>query len=431
MSLDKRQMYRMPWSLTDNPIGWLEVTDRCNINCKGCYRSQLEGHRDLGELKDDIQRFKDRRNCDGISIAGGEPLLHPDILEIVAYIREQGMKAVLLSNADLLDRPRLRELRKAGCQYLTLHVDQWQSRVGWSGKDEIELLELRQEIADRVNDVGGFHLTFGCTVYNENLRHVPAIAKWAQMNAGKVDGLVFITFRAVPTMTDIPYSSTADKVEGVDRELSYTTDKLDEIKISSDDVWNLMAQQDSDFHSGAYLGGTVRISSFKWIITARVVSSKRVYGYSGPRMMEAIQTINHTLGSRYSAYMPRSRLGALVFGGGLIDKNMRKGAMRYLRDLARHPTRILEPVHVQSLVIVQAPDLLSDGSCDMCDSCPDMTWYKGELVRSCRWDEYRKYGGLLRPTWKEDQEEIKHRNGQRAGAGASSGARASTSDTPP
>ena len=26
-----------------------------------------------------------------------------------------------------------------------------------------------------------------------------------------------------------------------------------------------------------------------------------------------------------------------------------------------------------------------------------MTFYKGELVRSCRWDEYRRYGALLQP----------------------------------
>jgi len=398
-------MYRMPWSLTDNPIGWLEVTDRCNINCKGCYRSQLEGHRDLGELKEEISRFRQLRNCDGISIAGGEPLLHPDLLDIVAHVRDQGMKAVLLSNAELLDRRWLRELKRAGCGYLTLHVDQWQTRKGYSGKDDSELLQLRQEIADRVDDVGGFHLTFGCTVYNENLRHVPVIARWAQDNAGKVDGLVFITFRAVPTMDNVQYQSVDDEVDGVDRELSYTTDRLEEIQISSNEVWDLLARQDPDFHSAAYLGGTVRLSSFKWIITARVLSRRRIYGYSGPRMMEAIQTINHTLGGTYQAYMPRSRLGALVFGGGLLDRNMRKGAVKYLLDLARHPTRILDPVHVQSIVIVQAPDLLPDGTCDMCDSCPDMTWYKGELVRSCRWDEYRKYGGLLRPTWKEDQQD--------------------------
>ncbi len=404
MPLDKRLMYRMPWSLTDNPIGWLEVTDICNINCKGCYRSHLEGHRDLDELKHEIRMFKELRNCDGISIAGGEPLLHPHLPEVVATVHELGMKAVLLSNAELLDRHALRELKQAGLGYLTLHVDQWQTRKGWTGKSELELCELRQQITDRVDEVGDYHLTFGCTVYNENLPHVPALADWALGNAGKVDGLVFITFRAVPTPDGVQYDGTHETVPGVDEELSYTTDKLDEIEITANEVWKLLQKQDPDFHSGAYLGGTVRHSSFKWTVTARVINKHRVYGYAGPRMMEAIQTLHHATRGTYPAYQNRSKIGPLTFAGGAFDPFLKKGAKKYLWDVVRHPRRVLDPVHVQSIVIVQAPDLLPDGSCDMCDSCPDMTFYKGELVRSCRWDEYRKYGTMLTASWKQDEQ---------------------------
>ena len=39
MTLDKRNLYRLPWSMNDNPIAWLEITDTCNIHCEGCYRS--------------------------------------------------------------------------------------------------------------------------------------------------------------------------------------------------------------------------------------------------------------------------------------------------------------------------------------------------------------------------------------------------------
>ncbi len=403
MPLDKRLMYRMPWSLTDNPIGWLEVTDICNINCKGCYRSTLAGHRDLAELKDEIRKFKQLRNCDSISIAGGEPLIYPHIEDVVAYVAELGMKPVLLSNALVLDHARLVELKKAGLGYLTLHVDQWQTRQGWTGKSELELLDLRQEIADRVHEVGGYHLTFGCTVYNENLPYVTAIADWARQNADKVNGMVFITFRGVPTTDDLEYGSKDDTVEKVDEELSYTTSNLDEIQISSDDVWHKLQEQDPDFHSGAYLGGTVRHSSFKWIISARALTKNKVYGYVGPRMMEAVQNINHTINHTYPAYVRDNKLGPLTFGGGIIDPYLRKGAMKYLRDMVKNPTRLLDPVYIQSIVIVQAPDLLPDGSCDMCDGCPDMTFYKGELVRSCRWDEYRKYDALLQVSSKENQ----------------------------
>ena len=42
---EKSNYYRFPWSNNDNPISWLEITDVCNIFCKGCYRKHLSGHR--------------------------------------------------------------------------------------------------------------------------------------------------------------------------------------------------------------------------------------------------------------------------------------------------------------------------------------------------------------------------------------------------
>ncbi len=37
--LDHRELYRLPWSLPDNSISWLEPTAACNLACLGCYRT--------------------------------------------------------------------------------------------------------------------------------------------------------------------------------------------------------------------------------------------------------------------------------------------------------------------------------------------------------------------------------------------------------
>jgi MoaA/NifB/PqqE/SkfB family radical SAM enzyme len=131
----KRDMYRMPWSLNDNPIGWLEITDQCNIYCRGCYRRNMTGHKSLEEIKAEIDFFKEWRNCDNISIAGGEPLIHPDIMEIVAYTREKGMKPLILTNGVKLNNNRkmLRELKRAGAFGISLHIDSEQERPHWAG----------------------------------------------------------------------------------------------------------------------------------------------------------------------------------------------------------------------------------------------------------------------------------------------------------
>src|SRR5687767_4985188 len=96
---DKKNLYRLPWSTNDNPIGWVEITDICNIHCDGCYRQVLgEGHKPLEKIKEEILFLKKWRNCDGISIAGGEPLTYPYLAEIISFIKENKMKSLVLTN---------------------------------------------------------------------------------------------------------------------------------------------------------------------------------------------------------------------------------------------------------------------------------------------------------------------------------------------
>ena len=99
MALEKDELYRLPWSMNDNAIAWLEITDKCNIYCEGCYRQQMTGHKTLDQIKEEILFFKKWRNPDNVSIAGGEPLIHPQITDIVAFIAQNGIKPVILTNA--------------------------------------------------------------------------------------------------------------------------------------------------------------------------------------------------------------------------------------------------------------------------------------------------------------------------------------------
>ncbi len=72
--------------------------------------------------------------------------------------------------------------------------------------------------------------------------------------------------------------------------------------------------------------------------------------------------------------------------------------------MARHPTRVFDSLRLQTIGIIQAPDLQSSGPADMCDGCPDMTVWDGKLVNSCRMDEYRLFGDLLSVAEKSDME---------------------------
>jgi MoaA/NifB/PqqE/SkfB family radical SAM enzyme len=391
--LDKRDLYRLPWSLNDNPIAWLEVTDICNLRCEGCYRQRLTGHKPLEDVQEEILFLKRWRNPDNVSIAGGEPLLHPDIVAIVRFIAEQGIKPVLLSNGLGLDPQLLRELKRAGLSGFTLHVDSHQGRPEWRGKSEAEHNALRQHYAEMIAEVGGLITIFNATVYPATFPEIPAVVRWAKDNIRSVQGVVFITYRIAATDNQMALDSSAQQVD-LSR-LSYSVERFDEEFVTGPEVCQAIHECLPEYEPSGYLGGTLRHDSFKWIIGAVVGSQGGVYGAVGKPTMEVAQAGHHLWRGTYLAYLNQPRIGAKVFLMSPWDRSVRRAARNWLAAVVRDPGRLFESLRLQSYAIIQAPDIQPDGRADMCDSCPDMTFYNGTLINSCRMDEYRLFGGPL------------------------------------
>ena len=238
MALDKRDLYRFPWSLNDNPIAWLEVTDVCNIHCEGCYRQHLTGHKTLEQVKEEVLLFKRWRNPDNVSIAGGEPLVYPHIMDLVAFIHEQGIKPVILTNGVALKPDILKELKKAGLSGFTIHIDSHQNRPKWQGKSEAELNALRQEFADMIHAEKGLYVIFNSTIYPSTAHEIPDILKWGQANVDRVQGLVFITYRTAKLDEQVA-SDAADQRVDLGK-LSYVKDHFDEEFVTASDVYELL-----------------------------------------------------------------------------------------------------------------------------------------------------------------------------------------------
>ena len=393
MTLDKRNLYRLPWSMNDNPIAWLEVTDLCNIHCEGCYRQHMTGHKPLEQIKEEVLFFKRWRNPDNVSIAGGEPLIHPQIIDLVAFIAQNRIKPIILTNAMALTPELLRELKKAGLAGFTIHIDSQQNRPHWRGKTERELNELRQQCADMVAAVGGVCVIFNSTVYPTTFHEIPDVVRWAQANVDRVHGLVFITYRTATTAANIARDYADREVDF--SQLSYVREQFDEKFVTAPEVYQILKETCPEYEPSGYLGGSILHTSYKWLAGALVGSKKRMYGSVGKKTMELAQAGHHAWKGNYLAYLSSARVGAKVFLLSPWDETVRQAGRNWLKDVLRHPGRLLDGLYVQSIGIIQAPDLLPDGRADMCDSCPDMTIYDGKLINSCRMDEYRLFGGFL------------------------------------
>ncbi len=391
--LDHRSLYRLPWSLSDNAIAWLEPTAKCNLYCEGCYRANVDRHKSLAEVAADLDVFERQRTFDGVSIAGGDPLTHPEIVEIVRMIAARGAKPVLNTNGLALTEDLLRKLEAAGLAGLTFHVDSKQTRPGWKGKSEQELCELRTCLAEMVARVGGLSCAFNSTVYEDTLDAVPDLLSWAAEHVDKVHVMVFILFRA--TVPDGPFDHYAGgkKVEMGRLPYAYSSPP-GRIDLQVEDVVARIRQRYPDYAPSAYLNGTEAPDSIKWLLAGRLATKRRTYGWVGPRFMELAQTSHHLLTGRYLAYStPRVlRSGRSLLALWPFDRGIRRALGRALLD----PGLLFRRLHLQSIMIIQPIDILPDGRQNMCDACPDITVHEGRLVWSCRLEECLRFGGFVR-----------------------------------
>jgi MoaA/NifB/PqqE/SkfB family radical SAM enzyme len=96
---------------------------RCNLACTYCNEfDHSSAPVPLAEMLARIDKLA-ALGVSGITISGGEPLMHPQLEEIIRRIRAHGAVATLISNAYLLSPQRIAALNDAGLDYLQISID--------------------------------------------------------------------------------------------------------------------------------------------------------------------------------------------------------------------------------------------------------------------------------------------------------------------
>jgi MoaA/NifB/PqqE/SkfB family radical SAM enzyme len=96
---------------------------RCNLSCTYC--NEFDDYSKPVPTEELFRRI-DRLGEIGtavITISGGEPLLHPDLDDIIRRIRQNGIMAGLITNGYLLVAERIERLNCAGLEYLQISID--------------------------------------------------------------------------------------------------------------------------------------------------------------------------------------------------------------------------------------------------------------------------------------------------------------------
>ena len=395
--IDAKKLFRLPWTMADNAMTWLEPTRKCNITCDACFAiNNPESEKSLSQIEKELQTLLRLRRCDAMLIAGGEPLTHPHIVEITRMVKNHNVKPVIITNGVGLDPPLVRDLKRAGAYGFAFHVDSHQSRPGWEGKNEKELNELRQYYADMLYRERGLVCAIMPTLYPDTIKYVPDIVEWASRNIQKVNILTLIAVRMMSPNWPFDFYVGTKKVDLSG--MAYFSDN-EYGNLTTLDIYKEIRKVLPDFKLCAYLGGTTLPHSLKWTIGCRIGTLKKSLGNMGAKSMELLQNSYHLVKGKYLAYtkpaLNRKAKFMLLFS--LFDREMRRTARNYVLAAFKNPSLLIRRLYSQTINILQPINILPNGEEDMCDGCPNKTFWEGRLVSPCRLDDYIEFGTSVRP----------------------------------
>jgi len=372
-------LYRLPFTKNDNPNGWVEITTDCNLKCPGCYRGcdrddNIPVHEPIEKVKENILEMKRLRNCQIISLSGGEPFLHPELGNIIRFIRDNGMYPFVHTNGVLLTYDSISGLKKEGLAGLIIRVDSLSRHRSTS---EEKLNSLRKHYGEMVYAVGGIHLTFLCVVNHDNLNEMGDVINWSVEHSKLVDFVTFIPIRQV----------LFDKNEQLDcSKWVYAEDLCKQVQTVLPDI-----------RYAAYLGSRLEDARIKWLQSSYIVMNKKILGYTGPKFVESFQMFHHLFTGKYAYKFGKGRsyLNFLqIVLLAIFLRDFRVIAGNFLKEIIRNPLNLFKRSTVQLLCYIIPPGFVN-GIRDECDGCPDAMLYEGRLVPSCGLEEFKRHGKPL------------------------------------
>jgi 12,18-didecarboxysiroheme deacetylase len=122
----KLPSHLLQFSLDKKPVVVWNMTRRCNLKCVHCYAksedlsydNELNREQSLAMI-DDLAAF----GVPVLLFSGGEPLVHPRLVEYAQYAVSKGMRAVISTNGTLITREKARALKEIGLSYVGISLD--------------------------------------------------------------------------------------------------------------------------------------------------------------------------------------------------------------------------------------------------------------------------------------------------------------------
>jgi len=166
----------LQFSKDKKPVVVWNMTRRCNLKCVHCYARSEDisydnelNHEQSIAMIDDLAQF----GVPVLLFSGGEPTVHPKLIEYAQYAVSKGMRAVISTNGTLITREKAKQLKEIGLSYVGISLDGLEEThdkfrgVKGSFKKVMAAIENCQEAGIKVG------LRF--TINKRNVKDIPGI----------------------------------------------------------------------------------------------------------------------------------------------------------------------------------------------------------------------------------------------------------------
>lgn len=390
------EMIRMPYDGENVPHIVIEVNQQCNISCKACYKDKFGMTKPLEQIQAEIDFAITQRNLSAVTLAGGEPILHPQLNEIISYISNKGIMVQMLSNGYALTPQKLAGYKRCGLKEIFLHVDKHQKRPDFpEGIDnEMDLNPLRDKIGRMIKE-SGITASLEITLYQSSLPELdefmayvlrsPLFTRLLVTCCTDFDKLAF-GFKKAKVLNACYENSQTEADSGATRLKNELFNPEKEVierfkKNLEMEPFGYVASSESDkslrwvfyysfsiinkdgqcesFHLEKDFGNLVRLSNWSSAKRSKPLSFGRILGQKDSVILLSLYAL--------TSLNPRTTFKTLKF----LLKLLKPGSHIFHKSFTYQLT---------------GPTLNADGSIEYCKDCPDATVRNGKLVPVCMAD---------------------------------------------
>jgi len=208
-------------------ISW-NSTNQCNLYCEHCYRdagAKLDEELSTVEAQKLIREIK-KAGFKIMIFSGGEPVMRPDLLELVAYASEVGLRAVMGTNATLITPEMASGLKKAGIMAAAVSLDSLDACKHDKFRGMPGAFNMTMEGIKNLQGAG-IPVQINTTVLDWNVDEIELLTDYAI----KMGAIAHHIFFLVPTGRAVDIEQEALRVNSYEKTIARVLKKQQEVDI--------------------------------------------------------------------------------------------------------------------------------------------------------------------------------------------------------